>query len=146
MAATADTISTSRTPRKKQMQSEKQQQQDRQQHNRDWNDKGHQPLQGHQNQWNLKHWKVHNNENFFTPILNFLLLRFWEKKFWLDHYGGRAINVPRSLKNKRKQKKFKIGQNFEIIYDPFIFDNNRLTATGMVLCVHIGPNVIINSS
>jgi hypothetical protein len=52
-----------------------------------WTDRDTQPLQGHQNQWNWKHLKLHKNENFFAPILNFVLLRFWENIFRLDHYG-----------------------------------------------------------
>ncbi len=63
--------------------------------------------------------------------------------------GGASI-IPCSLKTKRNQKKFKIGQSFfkflkSYVYDPLIFAYNRFSkilsiysGMGMVLCVNLG--------
>jgi hypothetical protein len=60
-----------------------------------------------------------------------------------------ATIVPSSLKTKENKKNFKIGQFFYLFFkslmNPFyllkiVFSKfNPLTATGMALCVNIGP-------
>ncbi len=62
---------------------------------------------------------------------------------------GVSTIIPRSLKTKRNTKNFQDRPKtffiFYIIYDPFLFANNRfskfdpLTAAGMALCVNLGP-------